>query len=633
MLRGSYSSRFTSLTRFLSRPSAVAVVPEPHPSSPATSPFPPPPAKPPSTFRSSLSSLLSHLPSFSFLPRLESLTQQAEREALTEPSPYDFVTAHVERRSRSLDGEEAAYIARRKQSTLPHLQRLVHPDASLPPSSAPTVAVCLSGGGYRAMLGSLAALSSLDDMGVLPASAYVSGLSGSTWAMSQLYSAPQLQPPSAARPSGVDFASVVTRVREQAAHPLFSWQSPAVEALLPVIRRSLLDKLHFSSQSLTMSDVLSWFISRRILSSIPTPDPSPSSSFLASLTLSGQRQSLSSATLPFPLYTAVSSPDLVQFEFSPYSMGSWELSAFIPTWAFNRPFHEGRSTSPFPHEPHLSTLLSVFSSAHCSDLATQLTEVAMQMRAADRVKEGVREVVERLKKEWRLADVRPFEAIAFNSPFLTLPPSPLPLPPAFTSRPSLSLMDAGLAFNFPLVPLVQPARGVDVVVLVDFTSPPEAMNAAYLHTARRYCRAHGLPLPDWTDGRQPLGRLVVKGEESAARTDISVGEGVGQTEEVEALHRACHSRVTVFEGKGRVPTVVYVPLLSNEAFDAEFCPRRTFEAGGFTATLNFVYSEDESGKLMGLVDTNLRECEGAIKEAVADKWRDKAQQQAAPAPQ
>ena len=30
-------------------------------------------------------------------------------------------------------------------------------------------------------------------------------------------------------------------------------------------------------------------------------------------------------------------------------------------------------------------------------------------------------------------------------------------------------MDAGLSFNFPLVPLLQPSREVDVIVLVDFT--------------------------------------------------------------------------------------------------------------------------------------------------------------------
>ena len=346
----------------------------------------------------------------------------------------------------------------------------------------------------------------------------------------------------------MDFPALIERVREQAAVPLLSRQWPALESLLPVIRRSLMDRLHFSSQSLTLTDVLAWFISRRILASIPPTETTPD--FLSSLTLSGQRAALASPVLPFPLYSAISAPESVQFEFTPYTVGSWEVGAFIPTWAFNRPFREGRSTSAVPREPHLSTLLSVFSSAHCTDLASQLSELAMQMKAADRVKEGVKEVVERLKKEWRLQDVRPFEAIAFNSPFHALPPSPLPLPPALSSRPTLSLMDAGLAFNFPLVHLVQPARRVDVVLLVDFTSPPEAMNATYLHTARRYCRAHGLPLPEWGEGRQPLGRLEVKEEESVVKGDIRLGEATRKPVEVDALYRACHSRVTVFEGRG-----------------------------------------------------------------------------------
>ena len=475
------------------------------------------------------------------------------------------------------------------------------------------------------MLGSLAALSSLDSLGVLPASTYISGLSGSTWAMSQIYSAPP--PPSPTSPSPIDFPSLISRVREQVALPLFSRHSPPLDSLLPVIKRSLLDRLHFSSQSLTITDVLSWFISRRILSSIPSPPDVPPASFLASLTLSGQRQSLSSGALPFPLYTAITSPEQIQMEFSPYSMGSWELSAFIPTWAFNRPFHEGKSTSAFPREPHLSTLLSVFSSAHCTDLASQLGEMALQMKAAERVKSGVKDLVERMKREWRLQDVHPFEAIQFNSPLHSLPLSSFPLPSSLTSKPTLPLMDAGLAFNFPLIPLVQPHRGVDVIVLVDFTSPPEAMSGVYLHTARRYCRAHGLPLPEWVDGVQPLGYLEVKEEENVRRRDIRAGEGIpSQPTEVDAIHRACHSRVTVFRGQGSAPTIVYIPLLSNESFDKDFCPRKTYEMGGFTTTINLVYSQKESQQLMGLVSANVEECKGAIVEAIADKWREKQQQ-------
>ena len=641
------SSKLGSLFRYLARASSPAQPPAAQPAPALTPLLPSSPSSPPdsssllsSRLIAALSSLLPSLPSLS-LPSLDSLTRSAfEKETASHFSPYDDVVATVQRRTHTLDPDEAAYIARRTAHVLPHLRRLC-PSPSLSPSSAPSIGVCLSGGGYRAMLGSLSALSTLNDLGVLPSSTYVSGLSGSTWAMSQLYSLPPPPPSSPTTPSPpIDFIPILARVQEQVALPILS--RPTIDTLLPVIRRSLLDKLHFSAQSLTMTDVLAWFICLRILSTIPShptpPSPSPpssatpsafppSTSSLASLTLSGQRAALTHPSLPFPLYTAISSPAQVQWEFSPYSVGSWELGAFIPTWAFNRPFTGGASTSALPREPHLSTLLSVFSSAHCSDLASQLSEMAMQMKGTEKVKEGVRELVERMKREWRLQDVHPFEAIAFNSPLHSLPPTSFPpLPTSITSPPSISLMDAGLSFNFPLVPLLQPHRALDVVVLVDFTSPPEAMNGLYLHTVKSYCRAHGLPLPEWEEGVQPLGGLEVNEEESAAKRDIREGEGMrGSSAEVDALYRACHSRVTVFKGRGEVPTVVYVPLLSNAAFDAGFCPRESFLQGGFTATLNLVYSKEQSQQLMGLVAQNIRDSEDAIVGAISDKWQQKQQ--------
>ena len=114
---GGLSSRLTSLARYLSRPTpAVHPLPQPRPP-PSSSPPPPPPPPPPR--RSSLASLLSYLPSLSFLPRLDALTHPAD-DALHAPSPYDSLPASVERRTRTLGADEAAYIALRRTHVLPH---------------------------------------------------------------------------------------------------------------------------------------------------------------------------------------------------------------------------------------------------------------------------------------------------------------------------------------------------------------------------------------------------------------------------------------------------------------------------------------------------------------------------------
>lgn len=603
---------------------------------------------------------LSSIPFISSLPSLPSFDLRSkhaylEKDFTDTVSPYDASVAEVERRD-GLCAEEVEYRQRRTRAVLPHLWRLVHPTnssststdtslsslsqpvvSSLSAASSPTVAICLSGGGYRAMLGSLASMKALDELGVLQASTYMAGLSGSTWAMSQVYS----RPSSTASP--LDLPSILRRVRDHVSLPLLSLPSSAAarDELLAIVRRSIVDKLYHSQQSLTVTDLLGWSLSQRVLASLlpdevdkdssaTTPSsPAAVRSFLSNLTLSSQREALTNAALPFPLYSAVSSPSQVQFEFSPYSVGSYELSAFIPTWSFNRPFTASRSTSSFPREPHLSTLLSAFSSAHCTDLSNQLREMAYQMRASERVKESVKELVARMTREWKLDAVHPFEAIRFHS-FLHQLTSHPPLPSSLTQSDTLALMDAGLAFNYPLVPLLQPCRAVDVVLLIDFTSPPEAMNGSFLKAVQRYCTAHSLPLPHWSDGYQPLATTHIQHDEHIHRAQLQHAEQLSthtasERAELDALQAACHSRVTVFageEGSG-VPTVVYVPLLSNVRYDGDFCPRRVFESGGFTSTLNFVYRAAESEKLCGLVEANVRECGEVIRAVIRQKWEEK----------
>ena len=54
----------------------------------------------------------------------------------------------------------------------------------------PRVALCASGGGYRAMFSTLGFLRGLDQIGCLDGVAYAAGVSGSTWALSQWYGVP-----------------------------------------------------------------------------------------------------------------------------------------------------------------------------------------------------------------------------------------------------------------------------------------------------------------------------------------------------------------------------------------------------------------------------------------------------------
>uniref|UniRef100_A0A8C4IT81 Phospholipase A2 n=1 Tax=Dicentrarchus labrax TaxID=13489 RepID=A0A8C4IT81_DICLA len=58
------------------------------------------------------------------------------------------------------------------------------------PEEVPVIAIAGSGGGFRAMIGFAGVMKALIESGVLDCATYVSGLSGSTWYMSALYSHP-----------------------------------------------------------------------------------------------------------------------------------------------------------------------------------------------------------------------------------------------------------------------------------------------------------------------------------------------------------------------------------------------------------------------------------------------------------
>lgn len=629
----------------------------------------------------SISNISSSLPSSiqssflsSILPQIKSVenTQQQQQQQppqqqqQSSSSDYDDIVVEV-RHEDGIGPEEQHFIQQRRRFVHDNMISFIHqhhhhhpflsPSSSsslnLSPTSHPNIGICLSGGGYRAMLGSLSSLNALQQIGVLDCTDYISGLSGSTWAMTQLYSHPSHRKkhhhmtsmtPSTSK-SSLSMQSILDTARIHVSQPLLSRSlSSSYDPLISIMKRTIAEK--WSSSSLTFNDFYGWFLTQRILMALIDPDDP---TYISSLSLSSQQDALLDSLLPFPLYTAINTPDHIQFEFSPYEMGSHELAAFIPTFGLGRTYQHGRSTSNYPREPHLSTMLTLFSSAHCTDLLHQIEEILYQMKGHEKLKHLILSYLQKMK---HYKKIYPFTPMTFPNYMYQIQRS-IPssasypqhnghynpfqqhnhhqhqhqlhdgIPVHLTSSPQLSLMDAGLSFNYPLIPLLQWSRQLDLIILCDFTSPPEALTGIYFHTVQRYCHVHGLPLPSYSQGYQPLGIIPVKPDEHLPTQDI---EKV-KSNEREVIHAACHSRVTVFPGdvSSHIPTIIYIPLLSNPAFNPDFCPRTVFLAGGFTSTLNFVYTHDESGLLCGLVETNVKECEGVIRDCIEKIWKEKDQ--------
>ncbi|XP_035859477.1 cytosolic phospholipase A2 zeta-like [Sander lucioperca] len=83
--------------------------------------------------------------------------------------------------------QEKEYLKKRKVVVAQALQKMLGLGSPPETKKVPIVAVVASGGGARAMVGLLGGLRGLKDIGVLDAVSYITGVSGSTWAMSTLY--------------------------------------------------------------------------------------------------------------------------------------------------------------------------------------------------------------------------------------------------------------------------------------------------------------------------------------------------------------------------------------------------------------------------------------------------------------
>ncbi len=98
-------------------------------------------------------------------------------------------------------GSQVAYLEKRDAHTQPLLRNLVYPVYPTDPLKAVPagrVAMCFSGGGYRAMIGTAAFVNACKRLGLLDCISYIAGLSGSSWALGPWYTSknnPFVEPP------------------------------------------------------------------------------------------------------------------------------------------------------------------------------------------------------------------------------------------------------------------------------------------------------------------------------------------------------------------------------------------------------------------------------------------------------
>ncbi|KAM5235435.1 cytosolic phospholipase A2 beta-like [Ctenodactylus gundi] len=404
--------------------------------------------------------------------------------------------------------EERAFLSRRKLVVAAALKRALQLDEDLQEDEVPVVAVMATGGGVRAMTSLYGQLAGLRELGLLDCISYITGASGSTWALASLYEDPEW--------SQKDLAEPTELLRTQVTKSKLGVLAPSQ---LQRYRQELSER---SRQGHPACFTNLWaLVNEALLHGGPRDHK-----------LSDQREALSRGQNPLPIYCALNTKEhsLTTFgfgewcEFSPYEVGFPKYGAFIPSELFGSEFFMGRLVRQLP-ESRICFLEGIWSNLYAASLQDSLYWSSDPSQFWDRWAQDQvnldKEQVPHLKIEepptgaGRIAEFfsdlltrRPlaqashnflrglhFHKDYFQHPhFATWKATKLDgLPNELTpTEPHLCLLDVGYLINTSCPPLLRPTRDVDLILSLDYN-----LHGAFqqLQLLSRFCQEQGIPFP------------------------------------------------------------------------------------------------------------------------------------------
>lgn len=299
---------------------------------------------------------------------------------------------------KGLCNEELAFIQRRKRYTTSALARYLEiPEADIDPQDVPTIALCGSGGGLRALVAGASSYLSAQECGLFDCATYTAGVSGSCW-LQALYNSSLGE---------CKLEKVIEHLKKRIgthiAYPPAFLESMTHAPTNKYLLSGTVERLKGDSKAgFGLVDVYGLLLAARLM--IPRDELLVNDD---DLKLSNQRTRLQQGANPMPIYAAVrheipieevkqsensseAAMDAIKqkakkeawfqwFEFTPYELSCEELEAAIPSYSIGRKFDRGKATSQanglgLP-ELRLPFLMGIWGSAFCATLAHYYKEV------------------------------------------------------------------------------------------------------------------------------------------------------------------------------------------------------------------------------------------------------------------
>uniref|UniRef100_G3SG12 Phospholipase A2 group IVC n=1 Tax=Gorilla gorilla gorilla TaxID=9595 RepID=G3SG12_GORGO len=231
-----------------------------------------------------------------------------------------------------LQTEEKAAVERRRLHVLKALKKL-----RIEADEAPVVAVLGSGGGLRAHIACLGVLSEMKEQGLLDAVTYLAGVSGSTWAISSLYT------------NDGDMEALEADLK----HRFTRQEWDVAKSLQKTIQAA-------RSENYSLTDFWAYMVISKQTRELPESH------------LSNMKKPVEEGTLPYPIFAAIDN-DLqpswqearapeTWFEFTPHHAGFPALGAYVSITHFGSKFKKGRLVRTHP-ERDLTFLRGLWGSA------------------------------------------------------------------------------------------------------------------------------------------------------------------------------------------------------------------------------------------------------------------------------
>ncbi|MCJ1381178.1 hypothetical protein MMC17_004287 [Xylographa soralifera] len=579
---------------------------------------------------------------------------------------------------KELCKEEQNFQDRRKEFvTLALARYLGISEGEIDPEDVPTIAMCGSGGGLRALVAGTGSYLSAQEAGLFDCITYTAGVSGSCWLQALFHSSV----------AGQNHQKLVEHLKRRlGVHIAFP---PAALNLLTsaptnkFLLSGFVEKLKGDPDAdFGVVDAYGLLLAARLL--VPRGELGVDA---RDLKLSNQRAFVDDGANPLPIYTAVrheipldevktikeeidgaASPETKElakqeswfqwFEFTPYEFWCEELDAGIPTWSLGRKFQDGtdvpRENGFMLPELRVPQLLGIFGSAFCATLSHYYKEIRPIVQGIAMLN-GVDDLIEERNDD--LIKVHPIDPASIPNFCLglegRLPPS---CPQNIFKSSHLQLMDAGMSNNLPIYPLLRPGRDIDIIVAFDASADIKTEN--WLSVADGYAKQRGvkgwpiglgwpkeeatraqtrqeLELAQASSPQEAAGRVAEAREqqrETANSTEAAVAAGQ-HTSPDEADLGYCTVWIGTTEERSSSPSSPTSKRLDPEA-DWElltpdgiaviyfpFLPNPKVEGvdpntSEFMSTWNFVYTPEQIDKVVALARANFEEGKEQTKRCV-----------------